>query len=90
VILPISKHTMTERRTVGYGNYWSDWIGPDDNGDGIVDISYNLTGSAGAKDYYPLSGGYGIPEPSVLILAGIMTLISIMICRTRKRQQKNL
>jgi len=37
----------------GYGNYWSDLTAPDSNLDGIVDWSYNLTGSSGAKDYYP-------------------------------------
>jgi len=35
----------------GFGNYWSDLTAPDNNFDGIVDWSYNLTG--GAKDYYP-------------------------------------
>jgi parallel beta-helix repeat protein len=37
----------------GYGNYWDDLTTPDNNFDWIVDWSYNLTGSAGAKDYYP-------------------------------------
>ena len=37
----------------GYGNWWSDLTAPDMNLDGIVDWSYNLTGSAGAKDYCP-------------------------------------
>ncbi len=45
------------------GNYWSDWTGPDnysgseqdeEGSDGIVDISYNLTGSD-ARDRYPLT-----------------------------------
>jgi len=39
----------------GYGNWWSDLTAPDMNLDGIVDWSYNLTGSAGAKDYCPLT-----------------------------------
>ncbi len=37
----------------GFGNFWSDWLSPDNNNDGIVDIPYNLTGTAGAKDYKP-------------------------------------
>jgi parallel beta-helix repeat protein len=37
----------------GYGNYWSDWKTPDANINGIVDISYNISGSAGAKDNFP-------------------------------------
>ena len=71
---------------IGYGNYWSDWRTPDADSDGIVDISYNLTGSAGAKDYYPVvSLVPGIPEPSMLILAGIMTMVFMMVGRTRKK-----
>jgi parallel beta-helix repeat protein len=39
----------------GYGNYWSDWTTPDIVAPfGIVDNPYNISGSAGAKDYYPL------------------------------------
>ena len=41
--------------TDGYGNYWSDWTTPDANHDGIVDHPYNISGSAAAKDYYPLT-----------------------------------
>ncbi|ADD09018.1 right-handed parallel beta-helix repeat-containing protein [Candidatus Aciduliprofundum boonei] len=44
--------------TSGIGNYWQDWANNnnsnDKNGDGIVDWPYNIDGSAGAKDYYPL------------------------------------
>jgi parallel beta-helix repeat protein len=39
----------------GYGNWWSDWQNRDFNVDGIQDAPYNITGSAGAKDYYPLA-----------------------------------
>jgi parallel beta-helix repeat protein len=41
--------------TDGYGNYWSDWTTPDANHDGIIDIPYDVAGSAGSKDYYPLT-----------------------------------
>jgi parallel beta-helix repeat protein len=40
--------------TDGYGNYWSDWTAPDDDFNGIVDSPYDIDGSAGAKDFYPL------------------------------------
>ncbi len=43
---------------IGIGNYWCDWANNnntnDQNHDGIVDWSYPIDGSAGAKDYYPL------------------------------------
>jgi len=39
----------------GYGNYWSDWTTPDADSNGVVDIPYSIPGSAGAKDYYPLT-----------------------------------
>lgn len=35
------------------GNYWSDYIGPDGDGDGIGDTAYDI-GSTGDKDNYPL------------------------------------
>lgn len=38
----------------GLGNFWSDLTTPDTDSDGIVDWSYNLSGAAGAKDYFPL------------------------------------
>ena len=36
------------------GNYWSDWVEPDDDEDSIVDFPYNLHGTANSKDYFPL------------------------------------
>lgn len=35
------------------GNYWSDWTGPDENNDGIVDQPYNLSGASN-HDNFPL------------------------------------
>ena len=37
----------------GEGNYWSDWVDPDDNMDGIVDFSYVIDGNANASDFFP-------------------------------------
>ncbi|MEA3560091.1 MAG: NosD domain-containing protein [Candidatus Thermoplasmatota archaeon] len=42
------------------GNHWSDWIGPDEDRDGIVDVPYNRTGDR-ADDRFPLVYEYGIP-----------------------------
>ena len=55
-----------------HGNYWSDWPGPDSNGDGVVDRPYKFNISA--SDYYPLVNPVeGIeyrPAPPDHILAG--------------------
>ncbi|MFX0000841.1 MAG: nitrous oxide reductase family maturation protein NosD [Candidatus Hermodarchaeota archaeon] len=38
------------------GNYWDNWTRPDDESPfGIVDIPYNISGSAGNKDYLPIA-----------------------------------
>jgi parallel beta-helix repeat protein len=36
------------------GNHWSDWIAPDANSDGIVDVPYQIGGGTVAKDNYPI------------------------------------
>ena len=42
--------------TDGYGNWWNDWQSPDNvRPYGIVDLPYNISGSGGAKDNYPLT-----------------------------------
>ncbi len=45
------------------GNYWSDWIGPDINVDGIVDRPYEIDGSANSKDFFPMVNPNRIPIP---------------------------
>ena len=37
-----------------FGNYWSDWTSPDSNNDFIVDLPYNIFGSANSTDFFPL------------------------------------
>lgn len=36
------------------GNYWDDWVMPDNDSDGIVDFPYVLEGEGAIYDYYPL------------------------------------
>jgi len=36
------------------GNFWSNYTGLDEDGDGIGDIPYNINGYSGCKDNYPL------------------------------------
>ena len=40
--------------SAGEGNYWSDYNGSDNDGDGIGDTSYSITGIANAVDNYPV------------------------------------
>ncbi len=63
----------------GYGNYWSDWTTPDYNMDGIVDFPYNISGNAGAKDYYPRTTTPTEPIPE-FGATGVVIVIIATIC----------
>ena len=41
------------------GNYWSDWISPDDDENGIVDNPLQIGGTAGSWDYLPVTNVSG-------------------------------
>ncbi|MBC2696961.1 MAG: hypothetical protein HF975_15200 [ANME-2 cluster archaeon] len=49
------------------GNYWEDYNGEDVDNDGIGDTPYNISGTAGAQDQYPLMEPWnGIdPDPDI-------------------------
>ena len=69
----------------GYGNYWSDCTTPDDFPPwGIVDYPYWVNLSVWARDNYPQTTAPIIPEPTILVLAGIMMMLFLMIDRVRK------
>ena len=76
------------------GNYWSDWITPDDDHDGIVDSPYPIVGwdnSAVEWDYLPLTSAPPevIPEFSggslVLVFIGLIGVISARSLGRRHR-----
>lgn len=52
--------------TAEEGNYWSDYTGPDNNGDGIGDVPYDIDGDE-SQDLYPLM------EPLYAVIEGVVT-----------------
>jgi parallel beta-helix repeat protein len=76
--------------TDGYGNWWSDWRAPDDNWDGIVDNPYNISGSAGAKDYYPQTvPGTPIPEFGMMPLIMMVFVMAIVLTIGARRRKEH-
>ncbi|MCK5040537.1 MAG: right-handed parallel beta-helix repeat-containing protein [Candidatus Aenigmarchaeota archaeon] len=59
------------------GNYFSDYNGTDNNGDGFGDTPYNITGTGNNQDNYPLMV---IPEvPTIFLSIGLMFLSMLRI-----------
>jgi parallel beta-helix repeat protein len=52
------------------GNYWYNYNGTDDDGDGIGDISYVIPGIRNNVDRYPLMAPYGNHPPNTPIIDG--------------------
>jgi parallel beta-helix repeat protein len=49
-------------------NHWNEWTSPDADGDGIVDNSYPIAGSAGATDNYPLKFPVSLGMPPSIVI----------------------
>lgn len=75
--------------TDGYGNYWSDWTTPDAFPPyGIVDLPYNVTGSGGAEDDYPLTTPQiPIPEFGMMPIV-VMALMAVIVLSVEARRRK--
>ena len=77
--------------TEGYGNWWSDWQSPDNvQPHGIVDLPYNISGSAGAKDNYPLTTTQTpIPEFGMMPFV-VMALMAVIVLAGHGRRKNRL
>ncbi|UCE12306.1 MAG: right-handed parallel beta-helix repeat-containing protein [Candidatus Heimdallarchaeota archaeon] len=56
-------------------NYWDDWVTPDNNTDGYVDIPYSIAGEANNQDLFPRIMDLVILFPNEqLVLSGFVTI----------------
>lgn len=75
--------------TDGSGNYWSDWTTPDvAPPQGKVDLPYNISGSAGAKDYYPLTTTPPVPIPELGMMPLVVLALMAMIVHARETRRR--
>lgn len=76
------------------GNYWQDWLTPDANGDGIVDVPYELSGGFSlfgggvAKDFMPLTGAQVIPELPALVPVVAAIALIVIVSGTASRSRR--
>jgi len=56
-----------------FGNYWGDWTVPDADGNGIVDLPYEIDG--GAEDALPVTISMSITTPASTSYTGSQTMI---------------
>ena len=71
----------------------SNWValnGSDTNGDGIGDVPYNITGSAGNQDNFPLikcpiSTSQEIPGYDLFFLLGFLPAIGMLLIKKVKK-----
>ena len=70
------------------GNYWQDWQTPDGDGNGIVDVPYEIDGFARAVDNYPLTTPTQvIPELGLVqMLFAMVGIVAVVGVSARRRR----
>lgn len=76
------------------GNYWSNYNGSDPDGNGIGNIPYIISGSAGSQDNFPLTkcpiSGGGIPIELIVLISvisgGVVIGVATLLLIRRKRK----
>jgi len=79
------------------GNYWEDYPYDDANSDGIGDTPYDISGSAGSQDNYPLmecpgpsiSSGGQIPGYDIGILVSSLFILTIGTVYSALKKKRN-
>jgi len=98
---PVFQFNIWDNGTIG--NYWGDYVGTDDNEDGIGDSPYVIPGvkwdnDAGGDvsfiagyDNYPLTEPYAIPEfPSWILLITFVALVAVAVIYSKKLQNRGI
>jgi parallel beta-helix repeat protein len=70
------------------GNYWSDYVGPDKNHDGIGDTFYAIPNAYYDVDNYPLMKPYVVPEFSYIMIIPLFALTTLAILAFKKNKRK--
>ena len=75
--------------TDGFGNFWSDWTAPDIDGDGIVDVPYDIAGGLGVQDSFPQTTVQTpIPEFGAAIVPIMLLAIAMMALRAGRARTR--